>query len=148
MHADREALATLQSRLIDAAKGHGEAAELAEDAALSALFRDLREQHDRHAAELAAWMTAHGMEADEDGSFLQYVHKAVLNARSMLGGIDENTLPAIRDGEERILDLYDDTIRTNGGDAGLADLLKRQREAAYRNIARLKTLETAAGVQG
>lgn len=146
MNDDREALSTLHTRLVDAAKGHDEAAGLAEDAVLAALFRDLREQHRRHAGALAARMIAHGIEPDTDGSFLQYVHKAILNVRSAIGGLDENALSGIRDGEERILDLYDDAIREVSADAELVALLTRQRDESLRGIERIRALEASAGV--
>lgn len=143
---NQEALCTLHTRVVDAARGHEEAVGLAQDPVLSALFLDLREQHRRHAGELAVHMIARGIEPDTDGSFLQYVHKAILNVRSAIGGLDENALPGIRDGEERIIDLYDDAIRDIGSDTDLLPLLSRQREESLRGIGRIRALEVSAGV--
>lgn len=146
MNDDREALSTLHTRIVDAAKGHDDGAGLAEDPAIAALFRDLRDRHRQHAGELAARMMARGVEPDTDGSFLQYVHKAILNVRSAVGGLDENALSGIRDGEQRILDLYDDAIRGVASDADLVAMLSRQREESLRGIERIRALEAAAGV--
>lgn len=142
----RTELSNLHTRIVDAAKGHDEASGLAEDAVLSALFRDLRDQHRRHAGELAARMMARGIEPDPDGSFLQYVHKAILNVRSVVGGLDEDALPGIRDGEERILELYDDALTATASDAELTTVLSRQRDESLQGIERIRALEASAGV--
>lgn len=140
----RQALSTLHSRIVDAAKGHEEGAGLAEDPVIAAVFRDLRELHRRHAGELATCMIAKGIEPDTEGSFLQYVHKAVLNVRSATVGLDENVLPGIRDGEERILNLYDEAMREITANEDLVALLTRQREESLRGIERILELERAA----
>ncbi len=138
------ALATLHTRVIDACKGYEEGRERAETPEMTALFGDLLEMHRAHAADLANALTARGVVADPDGSFLQYVHKAVLKVRSAFGRLDETAVPGIVDGEDRLLELYDETRITLPDDAELDRLLERQRDDVARQIQRLRVMESGA----
>ncbi len=124
-----DALAKLHTRLIDAREGYADGRELAEQPRMAALLDALLTMHGAHADEIARVLVARGVTPENDGSFLQYVHKAVLNVRSALTGLGENVIPGLRDGERRILDLYDDTRATVNADRDLVALLDRQRTA-------------------
>jgi uncharacterized protein (TIGR02284 family) len=136
------ALARLHTEVIDARNGYAEAIRLAKDPEMTAIFRDLHDLHARHAEALAAALGARGARADDDGSFMSLVHKAVLNVRAAVSGLDENVLPAIIDGEERLLDSYDEALKAAEADPSAQPLLLDQTSALN---ARLASLEAKVG---
>ncbi|WP_373510242.1 PA2169 family four-helix-bundle protein [Thiocapsa sp.] len=140
-----EALATLQTRVIDASEGHAEGAERTDDPTMARVFQELHGMHKTHASTLGAALVTRGIEPDADGSFLQHVHKAIIDVRSAFGALGESAMPGVRDGEERILDLYDDTLNLAHGDAELAALLTTQRGEVAEAIDRMRALEGADG---
>ena len=145
-HTDAtEALVTLQTRVIDASEGHAKGAERADDPTMARVFQELHAMHKSHAATLGAALVVRGVEPDADGSFMQYVHKAVISVRSAVGALGESALPGVRDGEERILSLYDDTLNLVPGDAEVVALLETQRREVAEAIDRIRALEPAAG---
>jgi hypothetical protein len=81
---------------------------------------------------------------------MSLVHKVVLNVRFAFTADEQSLVPGLRDGEKRILEAYDDTLR----EAEVAEdaftrtevnRLKKQREAVVGNIARLDALAEAPG---
>ena len=140
-----EALVTLQTRVIDASEGHAEGAKQADDPTMARVFGELHAMHKTHAAALGAALVARGVEPDADGSFLQYVHKAIISVRAAVGALGESAMPGVRDGEERILSLYDDTLNLAAGDAELGLLLETQRREVAEAIDRMHVLEAALG---
>lgn len=101
--------------------------------------------HKTHAAILGAALIARGVEPDADGSFLQYVHKAIISVRSAVGALGESAMPGVCDGEERILNIYDDTLKRAQGYDELVALLKTQRREVAEAIDRMRALEAAVG---
>jgi uncharacterized protein (TIGR02284 family) len=143
--AATEALVTLQSRVFDASEGHAEGAKRTDDPTMARVFQELHAMHKTHAAALGAALVARGVEPDADGSFLQYVHKAIIDVRSAVGALGESAMPGVCDGEERILSLYDDTLNLAPGDAELVALLKTQRREVAEAIDRMRVPEAALG---
>lgn len=130
----RDAIAHLHVLLVDAVEGYEEGVDLAEDAEVRALFSDLRDRHRAHAEALAAIVRDAGGAVDQDGSALQYVHKAILRVRSAVTGLGKNVLPSIQDGEERLLTAYDETIAAAGAAPEAAATLTRQRAVVGERI--------------
>lgn len=136
-----EALVTLQARLVDAGEGNAEGARHANDPTMTGVFQELRAMHATHASALSAALMARGVEPDADGSFLQQVHKSIISVRAAIGALGEGAMPGVRDGEERILALYDDTLNQAPGDAEVVALLKTQRREVRDAIDRMRALE-------
>ncbi|MCC5956528.1 MAG: DUF2383 domain-containing protein [Natronohydrobacter sp.] len=139
-----ETLSALHTTLVDAVKGYEEAAKLAKRDALGGLSAEIKRVHMNHAHELAGRLLEHGERPDADGSYMTLVHKLSLRARFIVTADEKSLLPALRDGEKRILERYDDTLREVEiareayAEADL-DLLRRQRETVIENIAKLDT---------
>ncbi|WP_373510805.1 DUF2383 domain-containing protein [Thiocapsa sp.] len=143
-----EALVTLQTRLIDAGEGYAEGAKRAkraDDPTMTRILQELRALHTTHAATLSATLMARGVEPDADGSFLQHIHKAVISVRSALGALGESAMPGVRDGEERFLSLYDDTLNLASSDAEVVALLETQRREVSEAIDLMRAIEAAVG---
>ena len=66
--------------------------------------------HARHAQALAAMLARAGRTADTDGSFMATVNKAVVSMRAFFDDIDEDVLAQIRDGEESVIDAFNDAL--------------------------------------
>jgi uncharacterized protein (TIGR02284 family) len=101
---------SLHTTVVDACNGYEEALKDAEGKGLSPLFREMISLHKGHAEALAADLTRHGVQVDDNGSFLSTIHRAVINIRSLFGGLDESILPGLVDGEERVVSYYDEAL--------------------------------------
>lgn len=137
-----ETISSLHTTLVDAVKGYEEAAELAKRDDLGALSTDLKRVHMHHAHELAGRLLEHGERPDADGSYMTLVHKFALRARFIITADEKSLLPALRDGEKRILATYDDTLREveiarDAYSEADLEVLRRQREAVISNIGKL-----------
>ena len=143
MDTQTEALARLHTQVIDARNGYAEALDLADRAEMIALFRDLHDLHSSHAGALAMAIVDRGGIPGNDGSFMSIVHKAVLNIRAAITGLETNVLPGIRDGEERLLTAYGEALgAVDGWPQGLW-LLRKQIAAIEAQIRKIDTLAKA-----
>ena len=79
------------------------------------------------------------MQTGDAGSALALVHKAILNIRSLLSGLDERILPGLIDGEQRLVEAYDTAVAA-AGDADLRTLLQAQRATLVQRIGELSGL--------
>lgn len=108
-----DALLSLQTRTADALAGYVKMVEKAEPA-----FRPVAERfraiHDRHNAALSAMLIRHGAEPDADGSFMGTVNKAVVSMRALFDEIDADVMDSIRDGENHVLNAFDEAITAQG----------------------------------
>lgn len=118
-------LKKLHTAAIDARNGYEEALEDAEGRGLTQLFRQMISLHTTNADELARALTSAGEQADDDGSFMSTVHRAIMGIRGLFGGLDASVLPGLIDGEKRNLKRYDEALAS----APTQDpLLRSQRE--------------------
>ena len=122
----RDVLSKLHVRLVDTLAGYDEMLKSAEPEILPLLQR-FKNLHRSHESELSDRLRAHGCVPDEEGSFFSTVQWAVIKTREMFDEIDEDVLDSVVSGEERILTLYDDTIKAAQGAHDL-NLLKRQKD--------------------
>lgn len=145
-----ETLSNLHTTVVDAVKGYEEAAEIAKRAHVGTLCGDLKRVHMTNAHAIAGLLLERGARPDADGSYMSMVHKFVLNARFMVTADEESLLPGLRDGEKRLLERYDDTLRETeiAGDAFHAaeiETLKSQRGVVLENLAKIDAMmETPA----
>lgn len=97
-----------------------------------------------HASKLARFLIAAGEQPDQDGSFMTTVHKAVINVRAVITGIDESVIPGLVDGEKRVVGYYDEAIEGARGDATLLTELETQRAAVQSTIVQMEQRATRA----
>jgi uncharacterized protein (TIGR02284 family) len=136
-----DAVRRLHTRLVDAREGYEEGIDLAERATIAEILRELRDLHAHHAAALEQALAAAGAPLEGEGSLMAQVHKAVLHIRAALTGLDEAVIPALRDGEARILDAYDEAAATLAPGEPLHRLVATQRAALADRVAALEALE-------
>ncbi len=135
-------LRQMLGRLEAVRDGYREGADLAETPMMVTLMSSLCSTHMTHLHELRAAMRGRGWKPGDTSSAMGLVHKAVLNIRAVLTGLDERAVPGVIDGEVRILRAYDDLLGC-GPDADLRALLQRQRATISARIAELDSLEDA-----
>ena len=127
-------LTSLHTALIDARNGYEEALKDAEGKGMTPLFREMMNLHQQHADALSAPLNALGAQVDDKGSFPSTVHRTVMSVRSLFGGLDESILPGLIDGEERIIQYYDEALQDVTQNAAEATLLSDQRQMLRRKI--------------
>jgi hypothetical protein len=133
-----DALHDIHTATNDVLKGYREMSARAQPE-IQTVIRRLTELHERHAAEQSAELVRLS-DADKDDSSLQgTVNKVVVILRDWLSDLDRDALPAVRDGEESLRNEYDKALRDGEvvGHAGIAALLKAQRDAISTEMARL-----------
>ena len=135
-----DTLKSLHTALIDSREGYKEALADAEGKSLTPLFQRIIELRTRHHSELHNLLLAGGEVPDDSGSFMSTVHRTVVKVRATLTGLDENVLPALIDGEERIIGYYEDADKS-GPPPMAASVLLAQREAVEGLIGEMKRLK-------
>jgi Domain of unknown function (DUF2383) len=108
--AGKDSLVTLHLRTVDALKGYVKMVEKAEPEfrPVAQVFHDL---HERHAAALAGMLAAMGVTVDADGSLMGTINETVVSMRAFFDEIDEDVLSSIRNGEDHVLDAFDDVLK-------------------------------------
>jgi len=145
-----ETLSTLYTTVVDAVKGYDEAAKIAKRDQIGTMCAELKKTHMGHAHDIAGLLLERGERPDADGSYMSVVHKIVLNARFMITADEESLLPGLRDGEKRLLEVYDDTLREAEIAAGAfqpaeIEVLKAHRDHIVGNIGKIDThMQTVA----
>lgn len=132
------AVSNLVDDLADALNGYDTIREKA-DSGLEKDAERLYELHQRHASALMEWLAEHGGQPDRPGSMMGAVHTAVASARNWFGKLDESAKSGIVDGENRLIDSYNEAQKNAAPDSDLHDLLSRQREELQAQINTMKT---------
>jgi uncharacterized protein (TIGR02284 family) len=132
----------LMKVLVDSRNGYQEAVEKVEGPVASTMVEMLA-MRDHHVISLRQDPRL----ADDgaaSGSILSTVHKAVVDLRALVPGIDKNIMPGVIDGEERILKHYDDVVALMPGTDRLSSVLAGQRAKIVDMIAALRKLAPAS----
>jgi uncharacterized protein (TIGR02284 family) len=100
---------TVLTRSIDAHAGYKVMVEKSEKSFLytATRFRDI---HADHIARLRGALGAAGRNVDDEGSFMSTVNRGVINLRALFDEIDDDVMDQVRNGEDHILDAFDDAI--------------------------------------
>lgn len=104
-----DAVGDIHIALTDAVHGYDVMLEKAEPE-IRTVLETTRETTERQARELAEFLAAQGRHSSDDGSFMSTVHEGVVRTRAFFTDIDEDVLPAVVDGERRIVSSYDDAL--------------------------------------
>lgn len=104
-----DAMQSTTEALIDAVHGFDVMIDKSEPD-IKATLSDVRDTDQRQADELRSFLTSHGRDAPDDGSYMSAVHEGVVRARSFFTDIDKGVLPAVADGQRRLVSSYDDAL--------------------------------------
>ena len=120
-----DALKTLHTTLLDTLEGYEAAEREAEDPALKLLFREMIDLRSKDHTEIHEALAAAGEHLADEQSFMATVHKAAVDLRSAVIGIDRKTLEPFIKGEEIILEQYDAAI--SEADGPVVVMLRQQK---------------------
>jgi uncharacterized protein (TIGR02284 family) len=142
-HDIADHLKSLHTAAVDARNGYDEALRDADVGDLDFLFREMISLHAKHADALALQLRKRGEVADEDGSFMSNIHRAIMDIRSLFGGLDQSVLPGLIDGEERNLSRYNKALDLVGLSEEDRALLLRQRAVIEDAVAKMRSLKAS-----
>lgn len=134
---NNDSLKSLHTALIDAQQGYEKAEAEAENGATRTILQEANALHGRAHQEIHRTLLELGEDADDSGSFMGTVHKAVISTRAAVTGIDKASLSSFASGEERILEKYTDAI-ADQADADVISMLRRHEAQLRELIAKMK----------
>ena len=129
---------TLHTTIVDAVHGYKTMLERAEPE-FKPVVQSLIDLHTQQANTITTMLTSRGVEPDTDGSFMVYVHDAIISIRSWFDDVDKSMIPAILDGEDKILKQYDEAIDEFLDTPQVTDVLSRQRTALSNMLRTLRS---------
>ena len=135
-----ENLKKLHTAIIDARHGYEEAAKDAETPRLSSFFEEMRDLHDTHHDEIHRALVSTGEKPDEDGSFMKSVHAGIISLRASVTGL-KSALSSFASGEERLVEMYDDSLK-DVSDPAIKGVLSKQRSDIQSRVTEMKSMET------
>ncbi len=135
-----DALHTIHTATNDVVKGYREMQTRAEPE-IQPVIRRLTDMHVAHAAEQETELACRRDAASDDSSLQGTVNKVVVILRDWLSRVDRDVLPAVREGEESLLEEYAKAFKDDyvGHDPAATALLTRQMDEIRAEIARLPT---------
>ena len=133
-----DALHDIHTATNDVLNGYREMAARAEPEIQTVIAR-LTEMHLRHASEQEAVLLRLREAAIDDSSMQGAVNKAVVILRDWLSGLDRESLPAVRMGEESLLDEYKKALANLHAqdEPAVVELLTKQSASIAAEISRL-----------
>ena len=133
-----EALHDVHTATNDVLKGYREMEQRAQPE-IQAVIRRLTDMHQRHAAEQQAELLLLRDAGQVDASLQGTLNKVVVILRDWLSDLDEEVLPAVRKGEQSLLEEYDKVLKDPEvqGQPSVISLLKKQHDSIGGEIARL-----------
>jgi Domain of unknown function (DUF2383) len=127
--AMNDSLKTLHTALVDASQGYSTAHSDTAKPDMKALFQAMMTLHQNaHAGEVV----------NDDGSFMANVHKTIISVRAAVVGLDQSSLDAFANGEEKILDLYTKAIAEAAGNPATVQMLKKYRSTLAAKIGEMR----------
>jgi len=136
---DGDALKKLHARMVDTLAGYEEGIERTGNADVAAFFDRFRTMRAQHAGELDGLLRTAGLQPQNDGSWMTYVHEGIMKVRSAIGTLDESVKDDTVRGEQAILDLYDDALDAASGEPAAHATLARQAAELRTQIGRVRT---------
>ncbi|WP_425093466.1 DUF2383 domain-containing protein [Tropicimonas sp. S265A] len=135
--APMAAINKVATDLADVIKGYQVMVERA-DEDLHPFVERLLALHETHAASVYEMINRMGGKPENAGSFMGLVHEAVATARDWFDGLDSSVLGAIIEGEERIVQTYNDAIACMDGQNDCRAMLEDQRKTLKSHVEALK----------
>lgn len=132
------ALKQVATDLADIVKGYEVMVDRAEPELKPAVQRPLA-LHESHSSEVLEELGRLGGNPEDTGSVMGLVHEAVATTRDWFGGLDDSALSAILDGEDRLVESYDDAIAGLENHPDCKALLEKQSKTLRTHIDALKS---------
>ena len=132
---DRRA-AKVHARVVDVIRGYDKLVERAEPD-LEPLARRMAALHRGHHEGLHMALEARGHPPDSEGSFMGLVQENVIRIRSWVDDLDAHVVPRIREGEEQLIELYDEAIEAAPAGDRDRGVLEAQRAELAAEVERM-----------
>lgn len=130
----------LQNNL-DSEKGFRNAADDVENEQLKSLFTDLAQQKYDFSHQLRGEVRTLGEPPARGSSFSSDMHRTLMNIRSGLSPNSEKVVLAeVAQGEQKILEEYEDIITRYNFPSSIDSILKRQMQALKASLEKINTL--------
>lgn len=139
METALDALKNLHASLVDTRHGYEEACKDGPEPDLLPTLERMTVMHAAAASQIAAMLAALGAPADDQGSFMSTVNRAVIGLRALITGLGENILPALASGEEVNIAKYDAVLASAELGPSHRAVILAQRDALESAIARMKS---------
>ncbi len=140
----KDQLEKLLTRLVDSYDGYQQCSEKAEQNRHNALFTEFGATRRKFANDVREIMNKHGIEVDDDGSFLAKAHRFYTDVKFKLDHDDEELLESIAYREGVLLAEYKDTIKEFSSDESVLTILQKQYREIQNNYELIQAKEEAA----
>lgn len=131
---EAKALKKLYESLIDARNGYREGIKRAERPTVVTFFERFEMLHGRHIGEIDGLIRAKGLTPPEDGSWMTFLHEGIMKFRSAIGTLDRDVRNDVLDGEQKLIEFYDETIGKITIDTNAKQVLEKQKSALQQAI--------------
>ena len=113
-HHDIETVNDLIKTTIDSVDGYRSAAESADSGQFQSIFFERANERQRVAEELRVHVRSLGGEPEDDGSILAGAHRAFMNLRDAVTGLDDDAIVAeVERGEDHIKAKFETALEDN-----------------------------------
>ena len=126
--------AKVHTRVLDVIRGYEELVERAEPD-LRPLAERMLALHRADHEGLHALLAARGHAPDDGGSLMSLVQENVIRVRSWFDDMDRDLIPRIREGEQSLIEIYDEAIAAAPADGEDRATLESQRARLSEAVA-------------
>lgn len=140
-HKGLEELKNILEKNIDAGKGFGKAAELAEKDALKNFFRKRAKERKEFAEDLQRELRNHYSFKEENGSLTGTIHRTWMDVKSFFSGnADEAMLEEALKAERKSLEEYEHVLNENSFPMAIGALLRDQKMRIQVDLNKIESL--------
>ena len=141
---EAKALKKLHARLVDTHNGYATGIEKSERPSVTAFFERFNAMRETHIGELDSYLRSKGLKPHEDGSWMTYIHEGIMKFRSAVGTLDRDIKDDVIEGEQKVLELYDETIAQVQTLTDARTIIERQKTELQAEIDRSEPTAAAA----
>ncbi|MEO1280493.1 MAG: DUF2383 domain-containing protein, partial [Pseudomonadota bacterium] len=124
--------------------GYDEGLKLTDNSAVVTVFQDLLALRDRHISSIDNILKDRGSQPNSDGSWMTPVHESIMNLRSWAGALDSSVFDGVINGEERIVEKFDDVLKADRDNFNQFHSVLAMRNEVQAKIDGLRKIANAA----
>ena len=141
-HHDIETVNDLIKTTIDSVDGYRSAAESADSGQFQSIFFERANERQRVAEDLRSYVQSLGAEPEDDGSILAGAHRAFMNLRDAVTGLDDNAIIAeVERGEDHIKAKFETALEDNNLGTETRTLISRNYDSVKSGHDQMRELK-------
>lgn len=141
-HHDIETVNDLIKATIDSVDGYRSAAESADSGQFQSIFFERANERQRVAEDLRSYVQSLGAEPEDDGSILAGAHRAFMNLRDAVTGLDDNAIIAeVERGEDHIKAKFETALEDNNLGTETRTLISRNYDSVKSGHDQMRDLK-------